>query len=370
MSKVCTRFFRLISIIFIASLSVFCSKTPEELVKLGQDSLANEDPVGAQKYFMQAYEVSLPDEYYFFDRDENYESLTASANGNVLLAIQKNETKKHSTLSLYNTMEDETWTKTVPEIVDNVALSPSGNYMAVSSFVEEGLCSISLWSVTEHEKIPFSATIRCPDSPGISDAGRLFFTYEGKVGVFDISTQKLNRDYLKKTPDLPVKGMPAWSKIQLSPDNVPFMTYGSAGVYKLYSLSGGELKLIFKEATTGKIFFKPSGRVLGVITGGANNHSIAFFTFDGVAAEKYPVRLWKDAAFLHSSKYYFIEGARVYSYNQKKEQELPFFGSHLYTTGAGEIAIFEAPGKVYRFFGKMPDTRTLDNFQLVADIKD
>jgi len=364
------RSLRLISVGFLFSLSLFCSKTPEELVQLGQTALTNEDPVGAMEYFKRSYEVSLPDEFYFFDRDENYESLTVSANGNILVAMQKNEVKRHSTLILYNINEDETWTKTISETVDNITLSPSGNYMAVSSFVKDGVCNISLWSITEREKIPFLAEVKCPDIPGISDSGRLFFVMEGKVGVYDIPTQKINREYLTKTPDPPVKEMPAWSQIQLSPDNVPFMTYGSAGVYKLYSLSGGELKLIFKGAATGKIFFRPSKRSFGVITGGADNHSIAFFNSNGDAVEKYPVRLWRDAAFTDNLKYYYVEGARVYSFENRKELELPFFASHVYITGSGDIAIFELPGKVYRFSGKMPEANTLEAFQLMADIKD
>lgn len=200
--------YKIVALVLFASFA-HCSKTPKELIDLGQESLKEAKAKEALDYYKEAYEKSFEDDFFYFDRDENYDDLTVSSNGNVLAALQKNEFKKHSTIYVYNISKEETWSKTLPSVVRSFSLSPSGEYMTVVYETESGKCEASVWSTVEKEQYPFTAYTGCNHIPAVSSSGLLLFLLDGKIASYNIRSASLNKEYISGVPEPPVAGMPA-----------------------------------------------------------------------------------------------------------------------------------------------------------------
>ena len=351
----------------------FCSRSPEELIILGNEAIGEEKKDDALVYYTLAYHRSLDDQYSLdsFEEDQ-YTDAAMSSSGNALIALIHNEVKKNTSVSFYNFTTEQSWDKKIRGFIKYMTLSSNGLYAVWLVEKETDKCYIELWDISAEEKLPFTAVTNCHQKPAVSDTGQVLFILEKKIASFNTHSKHLQKDFIKQTPDAPLKGLPAWAWFQYSPLNEPFLTFGSAGVYKAYSLTSQKLSLLTRDAAAGQMYFLKNSNEVGVIVGGANNHKIQLFSTypETRSTHTYPVRFWRDIAFFNRTQYYFVEDSKAFFHDGTEDHALPFFATKIWINTNQELIIFQKSGRFYRYNGNQPSALTFKIFQLISDIKE
>lgn len=352
---------------FLPAFWLFCAPSAQDYVSRAEKALAEQDAKKALLLYQNAFDASLPENFLVDDLDEIYSYMDISLDGNSVIAIANRADGAKSHFFIYNSKEEFYDDEALPGFIHSASLSPNGKYAVLTlkrtDFPE---CKIITWNIEEWEKEEYETSVDCRQKPGISSQGVLLFMREGQIYAYDFSYRDVIENYIEKTPDPPIDGLPAWPNFEFSISDVPFLTFGSAGSYKLYTLKNRNLQLLNKDAASSRIFFYPGESTPGVIVGGANNHQVIFFDPDNpTKIEKtYPVRYWKDALFFGRDYYFFIEENRLYLFAKGEVEPLDIWAQRIFRGEGGSVYFLTPPGRIGRLsnFELPPESRKI--FQL------
>ncbi|MDH4199479.1 MAG: hypothetical protein OEV66_03775 [Spirochaetia bacterium] len=349
-----------------------CTPSVERYKNKARKALQNEDSQKALQYLQKAFELSLDDQFFPLGKNHEYSNLYSPVNRNKMLLVENQPSKVKAYFTVYEIARDNDWRRRVKGFIRNVALSPDGHYALLHMEQSENVCKIDLWDLQSREQVSFSGNIPCNESGGVSNTGEVVFIGQNKaVNRFIPDSEKLDEKYIAELPSPPEKSIPAWGSFQFSPRNHLYLTYGALGLYHLYSVEKGQLKLVNKDAASPKIFFSYNSDNPGLITGGANNHQVVFLNVDHSFDEvqSFPVRFWKDAVFLNSSEYFYIEDERLVYVNNNKEDRLLFWASKVYADTSGKVYLLSPRGSLIGYNKVNPSEESKAIFQMGWEIK-
>ncbi len=339
---------RFLGLSFLSVLGVYaCSPSAQDYVERAQSALEEQDAKKALELYRNAFDVSLPDEFFIDDLDDTYTDLFVSLDGKTVLTVRNRGDRTKSYIAVYRPAGDIFESESLTGYIHSASISPNGHYAAFTvKNPELPECRLLSWNLDEWEKESYETSVDCQQRPGISSQGILLFMREGKIFAYDFGYHEIIENYIEKTPDPPIPGMPAWASFEFSIANIPFFTFGSAGSYKLYSLKNRKMSLLSKDASASRIYFYPGESYPGVITGGANNHQIRFYDPDhpGDLEKSYPVRYWKDALFFGRDYYYFVEDNRLYVSSKGDSEAMNIWARKIYSGTGGLIYVLTPPG--------------------------
>ncbi len=362
---------------FLYSVVLGCKPGPEEYILKAKEALNDQNPLLAIKYFHEAYEISLDKKFFLTDREKKFSNLYLSQNKKHLILLQN---LNNSSSFIYRDLSKQN-KKEIEEDIDaktiHLNVSPKGTYILfVLRSDQKGKCDLNIWEVSKRDFIDPKIRVDCIDQPAISDEGYVLYKERKHIMFLDIKKSLLKPEmWTSRTPDIIYKKQTAKASFYFSPKNRPFLTFGKAGLYKLYDLSNRGLKLINKNLARGKIYFKKNMDHSGAIIGGAGKYSLSFFdpNFVGRVIKSYKLGIWKDISFINEGHYFFIQSGRIHEHNDEftnKTRELPFFAKNIFADEKGNLFFLSILGTPMRYKGETISQLNMKIFDKIIDLQE
>ncbi len=374
-------FWRLVILSVVCSV-YHCRKKPGDYIRKAREALEREDTSKAAFYFQKGYELSLSDHFFLLSRDAHFSHMEASSNRRHLILVQSSKKKSDFVYKAFHRDGDseEIWESVEGEIKHS-SISSNGKYIlfVVSQLVlgaQAQVCKLVIWKVPKNKFIEISPNLNCGDRPAVSSKGEVLFMKKNQVwswggGGSSVSSEKINL-WTSKTPDKPLKNQRVKASFSFSKQGSPFMTYGTAGIYKLYSLANHNLRLITKNASYYKIFFTSQNQNLGVITGGASQQKFTFFhpQYQNKVVKGFKIPVLKDISFVNENEYYSIESNRLHQTKRGEVTALPFFAKNILVDYKGGVFFLSLIGTLLHYQGILPNKLSQNIFTKTLDIEE
>lgn len=351
-----------------------CGPSPEKFIEKAQIALAKEDYDAALLYMKNAYEVSLPKEFFLTKRDLSFSFLRASYDGTRVLLVEKKIPKRafeSFEVTFIDRDKDKKKRNTVAGKIREVNYAPSGlNAVFLQQpTADTKECKIWLWQI-EKNTVSEVGKSHCTSKPAVKDDGTVWYLRQDQIHVYNPETGKDTLFNKGRKPEKSAKNFPAYAYFDAAPDNKVWMIYGAAGSYRLYQLSD-TLKLISKEIATHKLYLVAESKIPGVFIGGAGAQQfVTLNPKDAKIGRRMPARIWTDAAFVNDRVYYYIEDGVLAYRNGKKEIELPFWAEQLAIGIKDELLFLSSTGSALRYFHKNPPPESLKIYNKAVEIDD
>lgn len=365
---------KVFGIILCAAGLVACGPTPEKFIEKAQTALAREDYDAAVLYMKNAYELSLPKEFFITKRDQSFAFLRASHDGTKVLLVEKKIPKKayDSTKAIVIDRKRDAQTKqSLPGKIRDVNFSPAGNFAVFLQQQNDSAkdCKVLLWNVEADKRIDVGLT-HCVTKPAVKNDGSVWYLRADQIHVFDSATQKDRLFNKGLKPEKSAKKFPAYAYFYSAPDDKVWMIYGAAGSYRLYQL-GDKLKLVSKEIASNKLYLVSETKIAGVFIGGAGSQQfVTLNPRDSEIHQRMKAKLWSDAAFVNDKQFYYIEDGVLALRNQGKEIELPFWAQQLVIGGPDELLFLSSTGSALCYRQKSPPAQSLRIYNKAVEIDD
>ena len=368
----------------------FCSPSTDDYILQAKNELSKENSLNAFRLFQRAYESSLPDDFFVFDRERSFSRLEFSAKKEHAVFLEEDETDENKKIKLnrfefIDFPDDEIVTGEIKGEVYSVSLSPSGKFVIFLSEPEanknlllkstnetednekpKGNCAVFIWETGKRKFHPIeSVLLNCREKPGVSDDGKILFVQDEKVMVYDLKQNPYSRLYIESQLEKIVKEVPNLGHFFFSVSNEPYLLYGNYGTYSLYSLKNRELKKITAKASSNKLYFMLTKENPGVFTGGASEHKVEFFDFNSENSimHSFDVQGWKDASFISNEHFYFLRRNKLGESKNALESELPFWGTHIFSDKHGAIYFLSSLGTAMKLSAKKIPQKSLVIFE-------
>jgi len=345
----------ILSLWWILITLVNCSPSVEDYLEKAANALKQEESSDAFKYFFMAYHKSLDDSFFVFDEDDTFSDFILSENKKVLLAIEKQEKNRYeSQIIKYDLREEDKEIKRINGKIYNANISPNGSYVIfLLQRKKNTLKNCSLIALINSNFIDAKVNLSCNKHIAISNEKKALFYYENRIASYNFNENirkknRFNKKYIEKTPDRPLKNLKSFGHFYYSIKNTPYLTYGSAGIYKLYSLYKKRLYLMNKLGSSSKIFFKPNSDIPGIIIGGAGQRRLTFIArkikkeIHSINAKKY-----SDIAFVNKKDFYYINNSLLQF--SKTTKDLPFFAKKIYTDNKSTVYFLSFNGYLMKY---------------------
>ena len=241
----------------LCSVILGCKPGPEKYILKAKEALNEQNPFLAIKYFHEAYEISLDKKFFLTDREEKFSNLYLSQNKKHLILLQNSDDSSSFIYRELSKQDKEEIEEDIDAKTIYLNVSPEGRYILfVLGSDQKGKCDLNIWEVSKRDFIDPKIRVDCIDQPAISDEGYLLYKEKEHTMFLDIKKSLLKPEmWTPKTPDIIYKKQTVKASFYFSPKNRPFLTFGNAGLYKLYDLSNRSLKLINKNLSRGKNIF-------------------------------------------------------------------------------------------------------------------
>lgn len=358
----------------IALLISACGPTPEKFIEKSQAALAREDYDAALLYMKNAYELSLPKDFFITKRDLSFSFLRASHDGQKILLVERKTAKK-----VYDSVRviaidraaDRQVKNSLSGKIRDVNYAPDGSHAV---FLQQPAanakeCKIWLWRIGP-DKISEIGITHCVTKPAVKNDGTVWYLRNDQIHVFDPQSGKdvLFNKGLK--PEKSAKKFPAYAYFFAAPDNKVWMVYGAAGSYRLYQLSE-RMKLVSKEIASNKLYLVAESRIPGVFIGGAGAQQfVTLNPKDSQIGRRMKAKVWGDAAFVNDKAFYYIEDGVLAYRNGSTETELPFWAEQLAIGVKDELLFLSSTGTALRYNHKKPPAESLRIYNKAVEIDD
>jgi hypothetical protein len=364
----------------IALLSAFawviaCGPTPEKFIEKSQQALAKEDYDSALLFMKNAYELSLPKDFFITKRELSFSYLRASHDGQKILLVEKKLVKKAfepTKLLVIDRVKDKQEKSTIPGKVRDVNFAPDGGFAVFLQQPGETAkeCKIWLWQIAMGKIGEIGAT-HCVTKPAVKSDGTVWYLKADQIHVYNPTTGK---DFLFNKgakPEKSAKKFPAYAHFYSAPDNKVWMIYGAAGTYRLYQLGEKQPKLVSKEIASSKLYLVSEKKIAGVFIGGAGNQQfVTLNPKDSQIGRRMKAKVWGDAAFINDRQFYYIEDGVLAYRNGGNETELPFWAEQLAIGTKDELLFLSSTGSAMRYTHKSPPPESLKIYNKAVEIDD
>lgn len=365
-------FFLLSSVLCL--LSSACGPTPEKFIEKSRTALLHENYDTALLYMKNAYELSLPKEFFLTERDYSYAFLRASFDGKkVLLVENKLEKNAFDSVDVFklDRVAEKKITNSLKGKIRDVNYSPDGAYAVFlqQKKPEDRDCLVWIWDTLANKMSEVGITF-CVTKPAVKNDGSVWYLRKDQIHTFDSKTGKDTLFNRGRKPEKSAKKFPAYAFFYAAPDNKVWMIYGAAGSYRLYQL-GDKLKLISKEIAVNKLYLLSQSHIPGVFIGGAGAQQ--FITLDpksGKVTKRMKAKTWTDAAFINEKSYYYIEDGVLAFRDERGETELPFWAEQLAIGIEKELLFLSSTGTALRYTHKEPPPKSLQIYNKAVEIDD
>ena len=370
------RFFRVIGFAFFALVIFHCGPTPEKLIEKSHAASAREEYEAALLYMKNAYELSLPKEFFLVDRDESFSLLRASLNGEKVYLVEKKTGKKifeKTAIYFLNRSEGKNRKKRkkFDGKIRDLQISPNGEYAAILQQPTEELkeCNIFVWSPDRGDVLEVGKS-HCNSKPAVKNDGSVWYLRQDQIHTYQFSTNQSTLFNKGRKPEKTVQRFPAYAYFYASPDDALWLIYGAAGSYRLYRLDQ-KIKLVSKDIASQKLYLVASIQKAGVFVGGAGVQNFVILdpkTSSVIHSMK--AKPWGDAAFLSDKDYYYIEDGVLTRRTEGKEEELPFWAEQLAIGMKGELLFLSSTGSAMHVSNIAPPAEALKIYDKAVEIDD
>lgn len=360
--------------IFMLGLIFYCGPTPEKFIEKSQAALAREDYDSALLYMKNAYELSLPKDFFLTKRDLSFSFLRASHDGQKVLLVERKTPKKlyeSMKVMVLNRQRDSQAKNAVPGKIRDVNFAPDGSHAVFLQQPSEEAkdCRILLWQV-EKDKVGEVGKTHCTTKPAVKNDGSVWYLKADQIHVYDPQTGKDGLFNKGRKPEKSAKKFPAYAFFYAAPDNKVWMIYGAAGSYRLYQL-GDKLKLVSKDIASNKLYLVAESKIAGVFIGGAGAQQfVTLNPKDSRIGRRMTAKVWGDAVFVNDRQYYYLEDGVLAYRNGKEEAELPFWAEQLAVGIKDELLFLSSTGSALRYSHKMPPAESLRIYNKAVEIDD
>ncbi len=330
---------------------VACAPGPDASLREAEKALKVQDSEAALTHFREAYELSLPREYFFGKRGDVFEKVIFSANhGNLAVVSEK---KGNLSFTVYRDSKKKAGFS-LTALPPWISLSPSGEYAIILKDEKDEKCSLQLYSIQSRKKEKVSDALTCEQRPAVSDAGIAYYWEDGRIARYSAESGK--SELYERFPDRPYKNIPAFASYYASPNGKIYLTYGSAGAYKLYNVTE-KLNLLRKDVSTYRIYFDPQGNP-AVIMGGAGKQKLVVLDASKANIDyELTEKVWEDVVLIEPQKYYFTEAGAT-KFFDGKESELPFWVKSL-GAGKDKVYLHSQTGRLIVWTGSRPPAESI-----------
>ncbi len=359
-----------LSVLFISA----CGPTPEKFIEKSQAALAREDYEAALLYMKNAYELSLPKEFFITKRDLSFSFLRASHDGQKILLVERKTPKKAyepMKVLVIDRVRDKQAKNVVNGKVRDVNFAPDGGHAVFLQQPNETAkdCKVILWQV-EKEKVSEIGATHCMTKPAVKNDGTVWYLKADQIHVFNPATGKDTLFNKGARPEKSAKKFPAHAFFYSAPDNKVWMIYGAAGSYRLYQL-GEKLKLVSKDIASNRLYLVAESKIAGVFVGGAGAQQfVTLNPKDSQIGRRMKAKVWIDAVFVNDRQFYYIEDGVLAYKNGKEETELPFWAEQLAVGVKDELLFLSSTGSALRYSQKMPPAESLRIYNKAVEIDD
>ncbi|MBN8223076.1 MAG: hypothetical protein J0L53_19330 [Spirochaetes bacterium] len=359
----------------VATGFIACGPTPEKFIEKSQQALAREDYDAALLFMKNAYELSLPKEFFITKRDLSFSFLRASHDGQKILLIEKKLAKKafESTRAMViNRAKENKQEKTqIPGKIRDVNFAPDGNFAVFLQQPGEQIkdCKIWLWQVEQNKTSEIGGT-HCVTKPAVKNDGTVWYLKNDQIHVFNPTSGKDTLFNKGAKPEKSAKKFPAYAHFYSAPDNKVWMIYGAAGSYRLYQL-GEKQKLVSKDIAASKLYLVSESKIAGVFVGGAGNQQfVTLNPKDSQIGRRMKAKVWGDAAFINDRQFYYIEDGVLAFRSGSSETELPFWAEQIAIGVKDELLFLSSTGSAMRYIHKSPPAESLKIYNKAVEIDD
>jgi hypothetical protein len=359
----------------ILALLIACGPTPEKFIEKSQAALAKEDYDSALLFMKNAYELSLPKEFFITKRELSFSFLRTSHDGQKVLLIEKKLAKKafESTKAVViNRIKDKQEKVNIAGKIRDVNFAPDGNFAVILQQPSEQLkeCKIWLWQV-EQGKLGEIGTSHCVTKPAVKSDGTVWYLKNDQIHVYSPVTGKDTLFNKGAKPEKSAKKFPAYAHFYSAPDNKVWMIYGAAGSYRLYQLGEKQPKLVSKDIASNKLYLVSETKIAGVFIGGAGNQQfVTLNPKDSQIGRRMPAKVWGDAAFINDRQFYYIEDGVLGFRSGGKDTELPFWAEQIAIGVKDELLFLSSTGSAMRYTHKSPPPESLKIYNKAIEIDD
>ncbi len=359
---------------FLLLVAVHCGPTPEKFIEKSQAALAREDYDSALLYMKNAYELSLPKDFFLSTRDLSFSHLRASYDGQRVLLVEKKIPKKAYENTRIYAIDRQKGTQQKNAMrgkIRDVNFSPDGLQAVFLQQPTESLkdCKIWLWQIAADKMIEAGAT-HCVTKPAAKNDGTVWYLKQDQIHVFDSKTGKHSLFNRGLKPEKSARKFPAYAHFYAAPENKLWMIYGAAGSYRLYQLSE-KMKLVSKDIAASRLYLVSETRIPGVFVGGAGAQQfVTLNPKDSQIGKRMKAKVWGDAAFVNDRQYYYIEDGVLAFRDGAKETELPFWAEQLAIGVKDELLFLSSTGSAMRYQQKMPPAESLKIYNKAVEIDD
>ncbi len=360
-------------LLFLAIASA-CGPTPEKFIEKSQAALAREDYDAALLYMKNAYELSLPKEFFVTTRDLSFSHLRASHDGQRILLVEKKSPKKaFESMRIYaiDRQKGSQQKNAMQGKIRDVNFSPDGLQAVFLQQPTESIkdCKIWLWQISSNKMTEAGAS-HCVTKPAVKNDGTVWYMRNDQIHTFDSKSGKDSLFNRGLKPEKSARKFPAYAYFYAAPDNKVWMIYGAAGSYRLYQLSD-KTKLVSKEIAASRLFLVAESRIPGVFVGGAGAQQfVTLNPKDSQIGRRMKAKVWGDAAFVNDRQYYYIEDGVLAYRDGTKEVELPFWAEQLAVGVKDELLFLSSTGSAMRYVQKMPPAESLKIYNKAVEIDD
>jgi len=357
-----------------ATCLVACGPTPEKFIEKAQSALAREDYDAAVLYMKNAYELSLPKEFFITKRDQSFAFLRASHDGTRVLLVEKKSAKKaydKTKAIVVDRKRDNQIKQTFPGKIKDVNFSPLGNFAVFLQQQSESVkdCKVLLWNIEAEKTIDVGLT-HCVTKPAVKNDGTVWYLRADQIHVFESASGKDRLFNKGLKPEKSAKKFPAYAYFYAAPDEKVWMIYGAAGSYRLYRL-GDKLKLVSKEIASSKLYMVSETKIAGVFTGGAGSQQfVTLNPRDSQITQRMKAKVWNDAAFVTDKYFYYLEDGVLAVRQNGKETELPFWAEQLAIGEQDELLFLSSTGSAMRYKQNQPPLESIRIYNKAVEIDD
>lgn len=364
-----------LSLLLLFILLLGCTPSPEEYLEKAAVELKKENSEKAFLYFQEAYEGSLPETFFSLGKEVRFDNHAASYDRRIVLLSRFDKEDNQSEIVRYDLQESDADSWNLEGNVIQMSLSTGGMFSVLLLQRANQSCEVQIFKESELIKKFDSA---CAGRPSVSDTGEFWQFRDGKIVRLEASsTGGRETDFMgvsSKVPDPPIKDSPAFGHFYWIGQTL-YMTFGYAGLYKLYRVTPKDFTLLSKSIDGGvaasRVFSLPGTSYVGVITGGAGNHRVRFFRDTGgsLAVElDLPVKYWKDILMLSRTEYYYMEGSVLNRVSGTEDKALPFWVQGLVASKGQQIFFLSGLGTFMRYGGDPIPASSLNIFDQGREI--
>ncbi|MCX7632861.1 MAG: hypothetical protein N2Z22_05975 [Turneriella sp.] len=349
-----------------------CGQSPEKFIEKAQASLMREEHEAALLYMKNAYEVSLPKDFFITKRDQSFGFLRAAFGGQKILLTEKKTARRafdeHKVLWL-DRERDRQKKNSLPGKVREVSLAPGGLFAVFlqqpGAAAKE--CTIWLWQVEKNLMEKVTNTL-CHGRPAVTDDGSVWYLADEMVRRRPLGTTQAAPDKGKRVAR-PLPKFVAYPYFYAAPGNEVWLVYGAAGNYRLYRVDG-KVQLVSKEVASHRMYFLAESGVPGVFVGGAGNQQFMVLDPKHRTRKRLNAKNWSDAAFINDKVFYYLEEGILSYRNGKNETELPFWAEQLAIGVKDELLFLSSTGSAMRYFHRQVPAESLRIYEKTVEIDD